>query len=302
MSQLKYWNGTAWVTAVVGAEGPQGPSGVQGSSGVINVNSPITNSGGTTSANLGIDYTALQYGRNILINGAFEINQRAYASATNLASEAYGFDRWKSTFTNTTLTFTSAPQGQLVTINSGGSIKQVVERQNIRAGTYTLSWQGTAAGRIYNTGATAPTYAASPITVTLDGLANVEVEFTASGGNRTLGFVQLEAGALATPFKRNGSYIQAELDACQRYYTTSPNIAIGYQTDTNGFGQSIFFGFPSQMRIAPTVTVGFTNVDNATNAGVSSTVPTGFVHKAYRGNASFSYYNYTISYTATAEL
>jgi len=28
MSQLKYWNGTAWVTAVVGAQGPQGDEGI----------------------------------------------------------------------------------------------------------------------------------------------------------------------------------------------------------------------------------------------------------------------------------
>jgi hypothetical protein len=166
---------------------------------------------------------------NVIINGAFEINQRGYASAANLASGAYGFDRWKSTFTNTTLTYTSAPQGQLVTINSGGSIEQVIERQNVLAGTYTLSWQGTATGRVYNTGATAPAYAASPITVTLDGLSNVEVEFTASGGTRTLGFVQLESGPTATPFRRNAPSIQAELAACQRYYqriTSSAGFAV----------------------------------------------------------------------------
>jgi hypothetical protein len=155
---------------------------------------------------------------NVLINGAFEINQRNYVSAANLASGAYGFDRWKSNFTNTTLTYTSAPQGQLLTINSGGGIEQVIERANVRAGTYTLSWQGTATGRIYNAGATAPAYAASPITLSLDGLANVRVEFTASGGTKTLGFVQLEAGAVATPFRRNAPSIQAELAACQRYY------------------------------------------------------------------------------------
>ena len=55
---------------------------------------------------------------NIIINGAFEINQREYVSAANLASGAFGFDRWKSNFTNTTLTYTSAPQGQELTSQS----------------------------------------------------------------------------------------------------------------------------------------------------------------------------------------
>ncbi|CAB4142755.1 hypothetical protein UFOVP433_36, partial [uncultured Caudovirales phage] len=41
--------------------------------------------------------------RNRIINGAFVINQRGYTSTTNLASGSYGFDRWKSGFTNTAL-------------------------------------------------------------------------------------------------------------------------------------------------------------------------------------------------------
>ena len=196
-----------------------------------------------------------QFGfRNKIINGDFRINQRVYTSASNLASGSYGFDRWKSTFTNTTLTFTSAPQGQMVTINSGGSIEQVIERANMPAGTYVLSWTGTATGRVYNTGATPPSYAASPILVTIDGTANVEVEFTASGGTRTLQNVQLEAGSIPSAFEYRP--IGTELALCQRYYWrwVSQNngdlYATAYQPASTPF--YLHLPTPVQMRARPT--------------------------------------------------
>jgi hypothetical protein len=194
--------------------------------------------------------------RNLLINGEFRINQRGYASASNLASGSYGFDRWKSSFTNTTLTFTSASQGQIVTINSGGSIKQIIERENVSAGTYILSWTGTATGRVYNTGATPPSYAASPLFVTLDGLANVDVEFTASGGTQTLWKPQLEANYQATPFEQRP--IGVELALCQRYYQRRTGTGSTTYTSLGGFGAfgsstaaDFDFVLPVVMRVVP---------------------------------------------------
>ena len=207
-----------------------------------------------------------QFGfRNKIINGDFRINQRAYTSASNLASGSYGFDRWKSSFTNTTLTFTSAPQGQMVTINSGGSVEQVIERENMPAGTYVLSWTGTATGRVYNTGATPPSYAASPVLVTIDGTANVEVEFTASGGTRTLQNVQLEAGNVASAFERRP--IGTELALCQRYYwrrtaagAASAGVAFGSGVCTAATASFIEIYFPTEMRAIPTVSLSSGNL------------------------------------------
>jgi hypothetical protein len=192
---------------------------------------------------------------NLVINGNFTINQRAYVSAANLASGAYGFDRWKSNFTNTTLTFTSAPAGQEVTINSGGGLQQIVEQANVPAGTYVLSFSGTATARIYNSGATPPSYAASPITFTADGLANVVVEFTATGGTKTLSKVKLELGSTATSYTYSGGTLAGELAACQRYYFRTPVTGTAYLATgmQNSMTQSSFLvPFPMTMRVAPT--------------------------------------------------
>ena len=200
-----------------------------------------------------------QFGfRNKIINGDFRINQRGYTSGSNLASGAYGFDRWKSNYTNTTLTFTSAPQGQTVTINVGGSVRQIIERANMPAGTYVLSWTGTAIGSVFNSGATAPVGVLSPLVVTLDGSADVVVEFGPAGaGTATLGNVQLEAGSVASAFERRP--IGTELALCQRYYEKSTSLDILVTANHSGFpsvvqnvtgypvnGQSDGWGLPPQ--------------------------------------------------------
>ena len=240
--------------------------------------------------------------RNLLINGEFRINQRAYASASNLASGSYGFDRWKSTFTNTTLTLTSAPQGQQVTINSGGSIEQVIERENVSAGTYVLSWTGTATGRVYNTGATPPAFASSPIIVTLDGLANVEVEFTASGATKTLWKPQLEQNRQPTPFEQRP--IGTELALCQRYYFymsyDTSNFIDGYQINTAYI--TTWLKFPQTMRIKPSSVVlnisGISNTQGHTATAVSSDYVQLYTTPTTTGRG----YYYVDNISASAEL
>ena len=193
--------------------------------------------------------------QNRIINGAFVINQRAYASGANLASGAYGFDRWKSGYTNTALTFTAGSQSTTVTISTSGVLQQIVERENMPAGQYVLSWSGTATGRVYNVGGTPPAYGASPQIVTLDGSANVVVEFTASGSTKTLGTVQLEAGPVFSPFEFR--LRAAELLLCQRYYqawtsnATGTIMSIGV-ADAIGTASSFSRGIVPNMRAAPT--------------------------------------------------
>jgi hypothetical protein len=70
--------------------------------------------------------------------------------------------------------------------------------------------------------------------------------------------VQLEAGSIATPFRRNAPSIQAELAACQRYYYRV-NTELGTGGLIAGFGAAdgntiadIIIPLPSQMRVNPT--------------------------------------------------
>ena len=60
MPQLKYWDGTAWVNAVVGAQGPTGPAGATGPTGPTGATGPTgpTGSTGPTGAS-GSNATAL---------------------------------------------------------------------------------------------------------------------------------------------------------------------------------------------------------------------------------------------------
>jgi hypothetical protein len=212
---------------------------------------------------------------NRIINGAFVINQRGYTSGTNLASGSYGFDRWKSGFTNTALTFTAGSQSTTVTISTSGVLQQIVERENIPAGTYVLSWSGTATGRVYNSGATPPSYAASPVTVTLDGSANVVVEFTASGGTKTLGTVQLEAGTVFSPFEYR--LRTQEIALCQRYHMRWPT---GGVYGRLGMGVAITAGLAEYLlpyKVEPRTRLGTLSVGGSLQNSDGSAAYTVFV-------------------------
>jgi len=74
----------------------------------------------------------------------------------------------------------------------------------------------------------------------------------ASGASLWMAGVQLELGAVATPFARAGGSIGGELALCQRYYFVGGNAAAGICNSASTSRFSV--PFPVTMRVAPTVT------------------------------------------------
>ena len=179
---------------------------------------------------------------NLIINGGFNINQRAVSGTVTLASGAYGHDRWKGGASGGRYTFATSENVTTLTIASGKSIIQVVEGLNLKSGTVCLSWTGTAQGKIG-----AGEFGASGITGTAVGGTNLNIEFNAG----TVSNVQLNYGAVALPFVPRP--LGVEVDLCQRYaapMTVFRNIRMAsYSANTLDFDVTV----PRTLRSNPTI-------------------------------------------------
>lgn len=178
--------------------------------------------------------------RNKVINGAFQVNQRTYVSGAATTAGQYTLDRWKVTGTGG-VSFSTTAGKTTVTIPAGQTLQQVIEGLDLQSGTYVLSWEGTAQGRV---GAGA--YGASgAVTAAITGGTNTIIEFNAG----TVANVQFEPGTIATPFE-NRSY-GLELALGQRYYETGYFDLRCYSQ----YGTSNRVSFAVVKRAAPTLTM-----------------------------------------------
>lgn len=207
--------------------------------------------------------------KNVIINGNFGINQRGVSGTVTLAAGAYGHDRWKAGASGCTYTFATSNNVTTLTISSG-SLIQVIEGLNLYSGTYTLSWTGTAQGKIG-----AGSYAGSGVTGAAVGGTNLNIEFNTG----TVSLVQFEQGSVATPFERRD--IGREVIMCQRYFfnaqTTggsSVTIAPAYIYSSTQF--LAHMTLPVTMRATPTISWSALAVWNSSGSSISlATLGTG---------------------------
>jgi len=254
--------------------------------------------------------------KNRLINSQLLINQRGVSGTVSLAAGAYGHDRFKAGASGCTYTFATSNNVTTLTI-SAGSLQQVVEGLNLESDTYTLSWTGTAQGKIG-----AGSYGASGITGSITGGTNTTIEFNTG----TLSLPQLEKGSNATSFDYRP--FGTELALCQRYYQKSFNIDDAPANNTTDNAHDISAAFTTAstdgariyyspvMRSSPTVTfystTGASGVWAAFNGSwvdMTTTVTsrasiTGFTPRLSRTGTFTAYGAYGIrgNWTADAEL
>lgn len=192
--------------------------------------------------------------RNLLRNARFRVNQYGTSSGASVSSGVYFLDGWKSGSAGSiSPTWTGDEDtGRVLTVPAGARVDQVVEQRDVIPGEYLLVWGGTASARLRNVGGSADTVAPSPILKTLDGSANVSVEFT----NGTVEWVALVRADDWSGFFPDISYAE-DLAWCQRFFerwsssTAFRVLALG--VGNNG-GNTLFNMFTTvPMRAVPSV-------------------------------------------------
>lgn len=193
---------------------------------------------------------------NLLINGDFQVWQRGESFDNTMIKSSYVVytaDRWWTYYEGNSFTVRKGANGGLV-ISKGQSIFQTLETKLEVGETYTLSAKVndeiltyTFVGGEYNDWNVTPNglqYRTWGEYDCIHVLGDVSSE-------RTIYWVKLEKGSLATPFVPR--LYAEELAMCERYYQTYQSACLWSRNNTD------FNGFPlrTEMRTTPTIAWGY---------------------------------------------
>ncbi len=253
-------------------------------------NKTIAATTNVVEARSGPDTTALSF-RNCIINGNFSINQRGYVSGAAVGAGLYGHDRWKMGASGDTYTFSTTANKITVTIPATKVLQQVIEGVNLFTGTYILSWEGSAQGKIGG-----GSYGSSGITASVTGGANLTIEF----GAGTVSNIQFERGSIATPFEQRP--IGLELSLCQRYYCVfNSGCGAAYPSVAAAQCSSAYY-FPVPMCAVPTLTPGTITSTNVATDVFALVSIYGGQYEITQGPSIGNYKAFRANNTASAEL
>ena len=219
------------------------------------------------TAALGTDSVGATGTKNLLLNGALAINQRAFAGGA-LAAGVYGFDRWRAGTGGCTVSVASG----VVTLT--GPLVQVLEAPDLAGQQVTVSVEDPSGDLTAIVDGVSGTITAGSgrrgvtLTVPAGSTGNVTLQIAPTSGTRTFKRVQLERGPAATTYERR--MLGAELALCQRYYWSNSTRVV---TGNPGAGTVYAaLSFPVRMRATPTVTGGagsaWTGIDSTGVDGV----------------------------------
>lgn len=225
-------------------------------------------------------------GTNLLINGGFSVNQRVYVSGAAVGAGLYGHDRWKMAASGDTYTFSTTANVTTVTIPATKVLRQVVEGLNLITGTYTLSWSGTAQGKIG-----AGSLSASGVTGSVVGGTDTTIEF----GPGTVSNVRFEYGPIATAYVRRPYTL--ELALCQRYFAKTYDMAVAPgSVSANGAIETICqvtaqtntetWSLPVTMRATPSITMYSPSSGSVNVWSTNTDTPTASISSAGQSSVS----------------
>jgi hypothetical protein len=192
---------------------------------------------------------------NLLINGDFHINQRAFAGGA-LAAGTYGFDRWKAHTGGASL----SRSGFDLTLNSGSIVQQVEPAlwglASFALSALCLSVEGLSGGDLtVAIGSATGTITSGPgrrsvtLTPAAGDAGHLGVRLAPAGAAVTFRRAKLEFGATQTAWQARSATQEQQL--CERFYwRPEANFLLDAYLGAGGYAVQLIT-FPVRMRAAP---------------------------------------------------